>query len=74
MTLEFMKDAGNVVLVGPNGVGKPLCAANIGYQAVLSGHTVLFTTPASCWATWLRWTATRPCAGGCANTPHRTCC
>ena len=44
MTLEFMKDAGNVVLVGPNGVGKTLCACNIGYQAVLAGHTVLFTT------------------------------
>jgi DNA replication protein DnaC len=44
MTLEFMKDAGNVVLVGPNGVGKTMCAANIGYQAVLAGHTVLFTT------------------------------
>ena len=44
MTLEFMKDAGNVVLVGPNGVGKTMCACNIGYQAVLAGHTVLFTT------------------------------
>lgn len=44
MTLEFMKDAGNVVLVGPNGVGKTMCASNIGYQAVLAGHTVLFTT------------------------------
>jgi len=44
MTLAFMKDAGNVVLVGPNGVGKTMCAANIGYQAVLAGHTVLFTT------------------------------
>jgi len=44
MTLEFMKDAGNVVLVGPNGVGKTMCACNLGYQAVLAGHTVLFTT------------------------------
>jgi DNA replication protein DnaC len=44
MALEFMKDAGNVVLVGPNGVGKTMCACNIGYQAVLAGHTVLFTT------------------------------
>jgi DNA replication protein DnaC len=44
MTLEFLKDASNVVLVGPNGVGKTMCAANIGYQAVLAGHTALFTT------------------------------
>ena len=44
MTLEFVKDASNVVLVGPNGVGKSMCACNIGYQAVLAGHTALFTT------------------------------
>ena len=44
MTLDFLKDASNIVFVGPNGVGKTLCATNIGYQAVLAGHTALFTT------------------------------
>lgn len=44
MTLQFMADATNVVLVGPNGVGKSMCAANIGHQAVLAGYTVLFIT------------------------------
>ncbi|MEY2843826.1 MAG: hypothetical protein RI920_1863 [Pseudomonadota bacterium] len=44
MTLDFLKDASNVVLVGPNGVGKTMCACNIGYQAVLAGHTAMFTT------------------------------
>jgi DNA replication protein DnaC len=44
MTLDFLKDASNVVLVGPNGVGKTMCACNFGYQAVLAGHTALFTT------------------------------
>jgi DNA replication protein DnaC len=44
MTLEFLADASNVVLVGPNGVGKTMCACNLGYQAVLAGHTVLFIT------------------------------
>lgn len=44
MTLEFLKDATNVVLAGPNGVGKTMCACNLGYQAVLAGHTALFTT------------------------------
>jgi DNA replication protein DnaC len=44
MTLQFLADATNVVLVGPNGVGKSMCACNLGYQAVLAGHTVLFVT------------------------------
>ncbi len=44
MTLQFMANASNVVLVGPNGVGKTMCACNLGYQAVLAGHTALFTT------------------------------
>ena len=44
MTLDFLKGASNVVLVGPNGVGKTMCACNLGYQAVLAGHTALFIT------------------------------
>ncbi|MEJ8852873.1 IS21-like element helper ATPase IstB [Variovorax rhizosphaerae] len=44
MTLDFLQDASNVVLVGPNGVGKTMCACNLGYQAVLAGHTALFIT------------------------------
>lgn len=44
MRLEFLGEASNVVLVGPNGVGKTMCACNLGYQAVLAGHTALFTT------------------------------
>jgi DNA replication protein DnaC len=44
MTLDFLREASNVVLVGPNGVGKTMCACNLGYQAVLAGHTALFIT------------------------------
>ena len=44
MGLEFMQDGSNLVLVGPNGVGKTTLAKNIAHHAVLSGHTVLFTT------------------------------
>ncbi|MEY2801269.1 MAG: hypothetical protein RL513_854 [Pseudomonadota bacterium] len=47
MTLQFVHDASNVVLVGPNGVGKTMCACNLGYQAVLAGHTALFITAGS---------------------------
>ena len=44
MTLDFLKDAANVVLVGPNGVGKSTLAQNIAHQALIDGHTVLFTS------------------------------
>jgi DNA replication protein DnaC len=43
MTLDFLADAGNVVLVGPNGVGKSTLAQNIAHQALIAGHTVLFS-------------------------------
>src|SRR3954468_15935127 len=44
MTLEFLNDAANVVLVGPNGVGKSMIAQNIAHQALTRGHTVLLTS------------------------------
>lgn len=44
MSLEFLKDANNVVLVGPNGVGKSTLAKNIAYQALIHGHTARFTS------------------------------
>lgn len=42
--LEFLEDASNVVLVGPNGVGKTMLAQNLAYQSLLGGHTALFTS------------------------------
>lgn len=44
MTLDFVKEATNVVLVGPNGVGKSTLARNLAQQALRHGHTALFTT------------------------------
>ena len=44
MSLDFLKDATNAVLVGPNGVGKSTLAKNIAHQALIHGHTVLFTS------------------------------
>lgn len=47
MTLGFVEHATNLILLGPNGVGKSTLAKNIAYQAVLCGHRVLFTTAAN---------------------------
>ncbi|HEX9556475.1 MAG TPA: IS21-like element helper ATPase IstB [Reyranella sp.] len=44
MSLDFLTDATNAVLVGPNGVGKSTIARNIAHQAIVHGHTVLFTS------------------------------
>ena len=44
MRLSFMAETGNAVLVGPNGVGKSTIARNIAHQAVMEGHTALFTS------------------------------
>ncbi len=42
-TLNFVNDAANVVLLGPNGVGKTLIAKNLVHQAVVNGYTARFT-------------------------------
>jgi len=44
LSLSFLSEAGNVVLIGPNGVGKTMIAANIAHQALLGGYTVLRIT------------------------------
>jgi DNA replication protein DnaC len=43
-SFEFAAEAANVVLVGPNGVGKTMIAQNLAHQALLQGLTVRFTS------------------------------
>lgn len=47
MQLDFLKDASNIILIGSNGVGKSTIAQNLAYNAIMQGHTVLFTTAAN---------------------------
>jgi DNA replication protein DnaC len=42
--LDWLDTAANVVLVGPNGIGKTMIAQNLAYQALLRGATVRFLT------------------------------
>ncbi len=42
-TLGFLHEAANVVLIGPNGLGKTLLAKNLAHQALLAGHSARFT-------------------------------
>jgi DNA replication protein DnaC len=44
MSLDFLGEAANAVLRGPNGIGKTMIAQNIAHQAVIHGHTVIFTS------------------------------
>lgn len=45
--LGFIREAVNVVFLGPNGVGKTMLAQNLAHHAVLQGYTARFTTASS---------------------------
>lgn len=47
LTLDFIPEARNLVLVGRNGLGKTMIAQNICHAAVLAGHSVLFRSAAA---------------------------
>jgi DNA replication protein DnaC len=47
LTLEFLPEARNLVLVGRNGLGKTMIAQNICHAAVLGGYSVLFRSAAA---------------------------
>lgn len=42
--LHWVEQAVNIILVGPNGVGKSMVAQNLAYEAVRRGATALFLT------------------------------
>jgi len=46
LSLDFVRDAENLVLVGAQGLGKTMIAKNIVHQAILHGDSALFTTAA----------------------------
>ena len=46
LTLDFLVEPRNCVIIGSNGLGKTMIAKNIAHAAVLAGHSVLFRTAA----------------------------
>ena len=46
LTLDFLAEPRNCVIIGSNGLGKTMMAKNIAHAAVLAGHSVLFRTAA----------------------------
>lgn len=42
LDLSFIGDRENIVIVGPNGVGKTMIAQNLAYEALTRGHPVRF--------------------------------
>src|SRR6516162_9318129 len=47
LTLDFLPEARNLVLVGRNGLGKTMIAQNICHAAVLAGYSVVFRSAAA---------------------------
>ena len=47
LTLEFLSEARNLVLVGRNGLGKTMIAQNLCHAAVLAGYSVRFRSAAA---------------------------
>ena len=45
-TLRFVDDGGNVLFIGPAGVGKTMLAIGLGHAAIDAGHRVYYTTAA----------------------------
>lgn len=42
-SFAFLEQTANIVIIGPNGLGKTMLAKNLLHQAILRGHTARFT-------------------------------
>ena len=47
LTLDFLSESRNLVMVGRNGLGKTMIAQNLCHSAILAGYSVLFRSAAA---------------------------
>ena len=47
LSLDFLTQRENVIVVAQNGLGKTMIAKNLVYQAILAGHSARFLTAAA---------------------------
>jgi DNA replication protein DnaC len=47
LTLDFLSESRNLIMVGRNGLGKTMIAQNLCHAAVLAGYSVLFRSAAA---------------------------
>src|SRR6516164_1817980 len=73
LTLDFLSEARNLILVGTNGLGKTMIAQNICHGAVFAGHSVLFAPPQLCWKNCIA-RLPKAAIGSCAPMPTWACC
>ena len=45
LTLDFLAQRENVIVVAPHGLGKTMIAKNLVHEAILAGHSARFLTP-----------------------------
>ena len=69
LTLDFLPEARNLVLVGANGLGKTMIAQNICHAAVLAGYSVLFRSAAALAGRTASPDSGRPPLASCAPMP-----
>ncbi|EQD64159.1 IstB domain protein ATP-binding protein, partial [mine drainage metagenome] len=72
-TFEFLEQAANIIVVGPNGLGKSMIAKNLLHQAVLRGYTARFTAASDMLTILPPRTAPRSSPDGYAATPLPPC-
>ena len=73
MSLDFLNDATNVVLVGGNGLGKSTIAKNIAHQALTAATPFCSPRPANCSVALPHSTAIPPCTDACVNMRRHVC-